>query len=74
MYEIEERPDKYLRRDYYVPLLAVRERLAYMIGANTDEVVLVPNATHGVNTVLRNIEWGPDDFIVEGKYYVLLQL
>ena len=74
MFEIEERPDRYYRRDYYIPLKTVRERLAYMIGAETDEVVLVPNATHGVNTVLRNIEWGPDDIIVEGILFLIINI
>ncbi|KIJ54490.1 hypothetical protein M422DRAFT_240557 [Sphaerobolus stellatus SS14] len=53
------------RRRGYQRIDTVRERLAHIIGADTDEVVLVPNATHGVNTVLRNFDWGPDDFIVE---------
>ena len=49
----------------YRPLLGgVRARVAELIGAETDECVLVPNATHGVNTVLRNFDWSQSDIIV----------
>ena len=52
----------------YIPLLnTVRARIAELVGAQADECVIVPNATHGVNTVLRNLEWHPDDIIVKSK-------
>ena len=38
-----------------------------MIGAAHDEVVLVTNTTHGLNTVLRNIEWREGDVILAGN-------
>ncbi|KAF8510937.1 PLP-dependent transferase [Hysterangium stoloniferum] len=64
-YEVESRPDKFIRRDYYKHLVTARERLAHLIGADTDEVVMVQNTTHGINTVLRNLIWSPDDVIVQ---------
>lgn len=55
----------------YKPLLVnVRERVARLIGANIDECVMVPNATHGVNTVLRNFEWSEDDTIVGSEIHL----
>jgi selenocysteine lyase/cysteine desulfurase len=42
----------------------VRQRIAALIGAKTDECVLVPNASYAISTVLRNIEWQKDDVIV----------
>lgn len=42
-----------------------RERLAQFIGAeDTDECVLVTNASTGLNTVLKNFEWEKEDTIV----------
>jgi selenocysteine lyase/cysteine desulfurase len=41
-----------------------REALANFLNVPTEEVVIVPNATTGVNTVLRNILFVPGDVIV----------
>ncbi|KAI1797221.1 PLP-dependent transferase [Ganoderma leucocontextum] len=63
-YEIERNPDLF-HRFTYIPLLAKsREALAKLIGAEADEVVLVPNATHALNTVLRNFEWRDGDVLI----------
>ncbi|PSR75560.1 hypothetical protein PHLCEN_2v9040 [Hermanssonia centrifuga] len=60
----EKNPDRF-HRVTYMPLLAeVRRQVAELIGAQNEEVVLVPNATHGLNTVLRNIEWREGDIIL----------
>ena len=61
--EIESKPDLFHRLSYQKRLVGVREKLACFIGAKTDEVVLVPNASMGINTVLRNFEWERDDQI-----------
>lgn len=61
---VEESPDKFFRLDM-VPLLAsVRERLAAFIGAEKEEVVLVPNATSAAGIVLRNFDWKTGDVLV----------
>ncbi|KAI5119107.1 hypothetical protein M0805_007855 [Coniferiporia weirii] len=65
--EIEANPDRYMRITYKPLLVTVRSRVAQLIGAETDECVIVPNATHGVNTVLRNLDWSKDDVIVQTK-------
>ena len=46
-----------------------RRQVAELIGAKRDEVVLVTNTTHGLNTVLRNIEWREGDIILGGNNY-----
>lgn len=45
-----------------------RRQVAELIGAKQDEVVLVTNTTHGLNTVLRNIEWREGDIILGGRH------
>lgn len=62
--KIESNPDKFMRLDMASELGAVRRRLASMVGAGPDEIVIVPSALHGVNTVLRNFGWNEGDVIV----------
>ncbi|KAL1759702.1 pyridoxal phosphate-dependent transferase [Schizophyllum commune] len=62
--KIERNPD-YFDRVAVKPMLAkIRAQLADFIGVKPSEVVIVHNASHGVNTVLWNIEWAPEDTIV----------
>jgi len=63
--QIEANPDIFIRRHYQQLLNVVRERLATFIGAEVDECVLVPNTSHGLNTVLRNFEWNKGDVIIK---------
>jgi len=49
---------------YPAALLASRKLIAPLLGAALDEVVLLPNATTGVNTVLRNLVYEEGDVIV----------
>ncbi|RDB27630.1 Hercynylcysteine sulfoxide lyase [Hypsizygus marmoreus] len=62
--KIESNPDHFHRISYLPLLVDVRRRLAQLIGVDTDEVVLVPNASVGVNTVLRNFEWEEGDTLI----------
>lgn len=62
--EIESNPEAFHRYGYQERLKNARSQLANMIGAQTDEVYLVTNATTGVGTVLRNFEWEKDDVII----------
>ncbi|ORY28005.1 pyridoxal phosphate-dependent transferase [Naematelia encephala] len=62
--QIESNPDLFMRRSYFSLLEDVRERTAKLIGARTDEVVIVPNATHGINTIATNIKWVEGDVIL----------
>ncbi|KAL4248066.1 Pyridoxal phosphate-dependent transferase [Abortiporus biennis] len=61
----EKNPDRF-HRITYLPLLdEARSLIAGLVGAQTDEITLVPNATHGINTVLRNFEWREGDVIIQ---------
>ena len=61
--EIESNPDLFHRLTYQKRLIGVREKLAGFIGAKTNEVVLVSNASMGLNTILRNFDWEQEDQI-----------
>jgi len=49
-------------------LVNARQKIADLIGAKLDEVVLVSNASMGVNTILRNFEWEEGDIIFACAY------
>lgn len=66
--EVEARPDLFIRRTYAKRLEDVRAHLARLVHADLSEIVMVPNATLGINTILRNIEWSRDDIIIQCQY------
>ena len=53
--ETEARPDTLIRFTYPGLLRRAREAVAPLLGAATDEVVLLPNATTAINIALRNL-------------------
>ena len=61
--EVEGNPDRFVRLEYPASLNDCRERIARLIGAHVDECVLVPNAIHGINGILRKIGWQKGDVI-----------
>ena len=64
--EAESSPDRFLRVDYIGYVNRVRERLANLIGAQTDECVMVNNASLGLATILRNLIFNEGDILVGG--------
>ncbi|KAI9838817.1 MAG: hypothetical protein M1837_002310 [Sclerophora amabilis] len=62
--QTESRPDPFLRYDYPKLLDRSRESLSKFLHAPLDEVVLLSNATTGVNTVLRSLVFQPGDHIL----------
>ncbi|KAI1768558.1 PLP-dependent transferase [Hypoxylon sp. FL1150] len=62
--ETEAKPDTFIRFTYPRLLLEAREAVAPLLGADTDEVVFVPNALTAVNTVLRNLTYRDGDVIL----------
>jgi isopenicillin-N epimerase len=58
---LEAEPVQFLVRELEPLWDAARESLAGFIGAPADELVFVQNATMGVNTILRSLQYGPDD-------------
>lgn len=61
---MERQPLQFLVREMEPPLDAAREALAQFTGADADDLVFLPNATTGVNTVLRSLEFKPSDELV----------
>lgn len=62
--ETEARPDTFIRYTYPKLLQAARSAIAPLLGADVDEVVFIPNATTGINTVLRNIDFQEGDVVI----------
>jgi isopenicillin-N epimerase len=61
---MEAEPVAFLARALEPEVHRVRARLAAFLGADPDGLALVPNATTGVNTVLRAFDWQPGDEIL----------
>jgi isopenicillin-N epimerase len=67
---MERQPLQFLVRELETQLDAAREALAQFTGADADDLVFVPNATTGVNTVLRSLEFKPgDELVVTNQEY-----
>jgi selenocysteine lyase/cysteine desulfurase len=64
---IEANPDRFMRIDCIHHWNEARTRVAKLIGAETDECVLVNNTSHGITTVLRNFEWNEGDIIIGSR-------
>lgn len=62
--QTEARPDTFIRYTYPGLLQEARSAIAPLLGADTDEVVFIPNATTGVNTVLRNLDFREGDVML----------
>ncbi|KAL0953308.1 hypothetical protein HGRIS_004557 [Hohenbuehelia grisea] len=61
---VEANPDRYHRVEFPSLLGSARERIAHMIGAETDECVFVSSTTAGMNTILRNLTWEEGDVLL----------
>jgi selenocysteine lyase/cysteine desulfurase len=62
--ECEARPDEFIRYKYSSLLDKSREALATLLKVPAETLVFVPNATTGINTVLRGLTYPPDDYIL----------
>src|SRR5579871_361460 len=60
----EARPDQYIRYDYPKLLDESRAAIAEYVNAPVETITYVPNATTGINTVLRNLTFQPGDKII----------
>ncbi len=68
MEEIEAQPVEMLARKMPERLLQVRHRLAAFLGTHPDRLGLVTNATAGVGSVLRSIDWRKGDQIIVSNH------
>jgi isopenicillin-N epimerase len=59
--QLEREPLRFFSREFEPLLDRARDVLAEFIGADPAELVFVPNATTGVNSVLRSLKFEPGD-------------
>jgi isopenicillin-N epimerase len=59
--QMERRPHEFLLRELEGHMLKVREALGRFVGSDPDHLAMVPNATAGVNAVLRSLDFRPGD-------------
>ena len=59
--EMEREPVEFLYRRFEPRIDEAREALGRFLGASADDIAFVPNATTGVNTVLRSLTFAPGD-------------
>jgi isopenicillin-N epimerase len=59
--EMEREPVDFLSGTLPRRLNAARDALSAFLGADSEDLVFVPNATAGVNAVLRSLSYEPDD-------------
>jgi isopenicillin-N epimerase len=67
---LERQPVRFFVREFEGLWDEARSSLASFLGADTDDLVFVPNATSGVNSVLRSLRFEPgDELLVTNHEY-----
>ena len=61
---LERDPHDFFTRRFERELRHARSALARFVGARTDDLVFVPNATSGLNAVLRSLRLGDGDEVL----------
>ncbi len=62
--ELAAQPVEFLGRRLHELLAEAREQLAAYVGTQADNLVFVPNATHGMNIVARSLRLAPGDEVL----------
>ncbi len=62
--QLEQEPLRFFTREWEPLLDAAKSKLAAFVGADVEDLVFVPNATTGVNAVLRSLIFHPGDEIL----------
>jgi isopenicillin-N epimerase len=62
--KLETQPVKFLARDLEDLVEWTRSEIGAFVGADADDVAMMPNATAGLNTVLRSLAFEPGDEIL----------
>ena len=65
--ELERQPVEFLGRRWDGLLTEARAALAVHVGARTEDLVFVPNATTAMNTVARSLRLGPEDEVLTSE-------
>ncbi len=61
---LERHPVKFLARDLFLELAHARQMIGRYLNAPADDLVLIPNATFGVNVIARSLDLKPGDEIL----------
>ncbi len=68
--ELEAEPVRFLHRELEARLEPARTALAAFVGCDADDLAFVPNATTGVNTILRSLSFAQgDELLVTDQEY-----
>jgi isopenicillin-N epimerase len=62
--QLEQEPLRFFTREWEPLIDEARSKLATFVGADAEDLVFVPNATTGVNSVLRSLVFHPEDEIL----------
>ncbi|MEH2302121.1 MAG: aminotransferase class V-fold PLP-dependent enzyme [Nostoc sp.] len=62
--QLEQEPLRFFGREWEPLLDDARSKLAAFVGADVQDLVFVPNATTGVNSMLRSLTFSPEDEIL----------
>jgi isopenicillin-N epimerase len=65
---LEQDPVHFFVREYEEQLDNARQELAAFVGVDAADLVFVPNATAGVNTVLRSLVFQPEDELLTSSH------
>ena len=66
--ELELNPSQFLGRRFPDLLAEARAALAGFVGARPEDLVFVPNATAGLNAVIRSLRLGPEDEVLTTRH------
>jgi isopenicillin-N epimerase len=66
--ELERNPVEFLGRRFDELAAEARATLAAFVGARTDDLVFVPNATSGLNAVIRSLQLQPGDEVLTTRH------
>ncbi len=61
---IENEPVKFFEKTAPEVMLKARKAIAKMVNCNSEDLALIENATTGVNTIMRSLEFNPGDEIL----------
>lgn len=59
--QMERGPVQFLHRDLEALAESARREVSEFVGVEPEDLAFVPNATTGINTILRSLELSPDD-------------